>query len=130
MGDEATGSSRKRVSSGASGRRVTGRIEQDTGTPDAQGGHTPNWTTVPGLGNVPFTFRTWSPYQQFLYQQRYSGCNTRFFMRYRASVNVTTAMRVVTKDHIYMIRGAENWDQDNDTIALYCEELQTTGSVR
>ncbi len=132
-GDNTSGALRKRVSSSASGRKIICQIEKDQGattSPDGQGGYTSNWQIVTGLANVPMTFRTWSPYQQFLAQQRYPGVNVRMFMRYRRSAKVDETMRAVYGNHIYLIRGAENYDQDNDTIILYCEELQATGSVR
>lgn len=114
----------------ASGRKTYMRIEEDIGTPDTQGGHTPNWTTVPGLSNVPMEFMTLTALQQFHLNQLYSKATVKLKMRYRASTPVTTAMRAVDGSHIYMIRGAENLDQSNDTIVLYCEELQARGSMK
>lgn len=114
----------------ASGRKVYMRIEADTGTPDSQGGHTPNWTTVPGLSNVPVEFTTLSGYQLFRIQQLYPKARMTLKMRYRGSVAVKSGMRAVYGSHIYDIQGAENHGQENNTIILYCEELQAKGSVK
>jgi head-tail adaptor len=116
--------------SSASGRKIYVRIEEDTGTPNVQGGHTPTWTTVSGLDNVPAAFRTLRASQIYHLQQLYPKANAELHIRYRASTPVTTAMRAVSGSHIYMIRGAENVNQANETIVLYCEELQAVGSKR
>ena len=120
----------------ASGRKVYMAIQADTGTPDAQGGHTPSWTTVTGLERVPMEFVSASggrpgmgAYQKFHLNQLYPTANVQLLMRCR-SVAVISGMRAVYGNHIYQIRGAENADQRNDTVVLYCEELQATGSKR
>jgi len=120
-----------------SGRKVYMAIQQDTGPPDTQGGHTPNWTTVTGLERVPMEFVSASggrpglgAYQKYHLMQLYPTANVHLLMRYRSSVAVKSGMRAVYGNHIYQIRSTENADQRNDTIVLACEELQATGSVR
>jgi SPP1 family predicted phage head-tail adaptor len=114
----------------ASGRKIYVTIQQDTGTADSQGGHTPNWTTVTGLSHVPVEFLTLNGYQLFNIKQLYPKAHIKLKMRYRGSVAVRSGMRAVYGNHIYDIQGAENSDQANDTIILYCDELQAKGSVK
>ncbi len=125
-------SSRKQVSSTASGRKVYAHIQQLTGTSNTQGGlvNGGTWTDVPGLSNVPITLRTWSPYEKFIAQQSYPGVSSRAYMRWRRSVNITAAMRVLYGNHAYWIRGVSNYDEANTDIILYLEEMQPTGTVR
>jgi hypothetical protein len=120
----------------ASGRKVYMRIEQDSGTADSQGGHTPNWTTVSGLEHVPMEFggsgtagQGMSAHQKYHLMQLYPKANVTLKMRYR-SVAVKSGMRAVWGSHIYQIRGAENVGERNETVMLYCEELQAVGSKR
>lgn len=120
---------RRPGTSKASGRKAYVHIQHDIGASNSQGGHTPNWVDVPGLEHVPVTFKTLSAFQQFHLQQMYAKANAQMSTRYRASTPITTAMRAVNGSHIYMIRGAENLDRANETIVLYCEELQARGSV-
>lgn len=124
--------SRKQVSSTASGRKVYVHIQQLTGTSNGQGGFVNggSWTDVPGLSNVPITFRTWSPYEKFMAQQLYPGVNSRGFMRWRRGTNITVTMRVTYGNHVYWIRGVSNYDEANTDIILYLEEWQPTGTVR
>jgi len=83
-------SSRKLVESHASGRHVIVRFQQLTGVTSgpgfADGG---TWTDVPGLSNVPVTFRTMMPYERVMAQQLYPGIKSWAFMRWRRGVNVT-----------------------------------------
>jgi Phage head-tail joining protein len=125
-------STRKLVSSQASGRKVYVRIEQVIGGTTAQGfTDGGNWTTVPGLGNVPGTFRTWSPYEKVMAQQDFPGVGSRFYMRWRKGVNIrSNVMRMVYGNHIYRIQEASNYDEANTDIILYLEEWQPTGTVR
>jgi head-tail adaptor len=124
-------SRKPQVTSKASGRKIYVRIQEDIGTSDSQGGHVPNYVDVPGLSHVPATARTMNAFQQYHYQELYAGATVRLFIRYRASTaSITPAMRAVWGNHIYMIEGAENYDQDNDTVVLYCSELQAAGSER
>ena len=114
----------------ASGRKRTVQIQEDTGVSDGQGGRVENWTTVEDLGNVPMEFQSMNAYMQFQAQQLYPGVNSRATMRYRKSAPVTPAMRVVSGTHIYAIRGVMNYDEADETIQLYLEELQAKGSTR
>jgi hypothetical protein len=125
-------SSRKQVSATASGRKVYAHIQQLSGVSNGQGGFVNGgtWTDVPGLSNVPITFRTWSPYEKFMAQQLYPGVQSRAYMRWRRSVNITAAMRVLYGNHTYWIRGVSNYDEANTDIILYLEEYQATGTVR
>ncbi len=123
--------SRKLVTSHASGRKATVRIQQLTGGSSAQGftdGET--WTDVPGLSHVPGTFRTWSPYEKVMAAQNFPGVGSRFYMRYRRSANVRSNMRLVYGNHIYRITEASNYDESNTDIILYLEEWQPTGTTR
>ncbi len=123
--------SRKIVSSQASGRKVYIHIQQITGVTTGQGfadGGT--WTDVPGLSNVPATFKTWSPFQRVMAQQLYSAVSTRAYIRWRKSINIRANMRVIYGNHIYRIADVANYDEVNTNIILYLEEWQATGTVR
>src|SRR6266702_7272426 len=124
-------SSRKLVQSHASGRHVIAHFQQLTcvssGPGFADGG---TWTDVPGLSNVPVTFRTWSLYQRVMAQQLYPGVSSRAFMRWRRGVNIRSNMRMVYGNHIYRIAGVSNYDEANTDIILYLEEWQPTGTTR
>ncbi len=125
-------SSRKQVSSTASGRKVIMKFQQLTGTPNGQGGFVNGgtWNDVAGLTNVPITIRTWSPYEKFLAQQLYPGVTSRAYMRWRRGVNVLVSMRAMYGTHVYWIRGVSNYDEANTDIILYLEEWQPTGTIR
>ena len=125
-------SSRKQVSSTASGRKVYAKFQTLTGTPNGQGGFVGggSWVDVPGLTEVPVTLRTWSPYEKFLAQALYPGVSSRAYMRWRRDTNVSVTMRMVYGNHIYWIRGVSNYDEANTDIILYLEEWQATGTVR
>ncbi len=125
-------SQQKVVKSSASGRKIFVHIQQLTGVSNGQGGlvNGGTWADVPGLSNVQLTFSTWTPYQKFVGQQIYPGVTSRGVMKYRRSVNITNAMRVIYGDHIYMIRGVSNFNEANTDIVLFLEELQATGSNR
>lgn len=127
-----TSASQKTVNSSASGRKIWVAFQELTGVSNGQGGlvNGGNWTDVVGLAHVPLAFNTWTPYQHFVAQQLYPGVNSRAVMRYRPSVNVTTAMRAVYGNHIYMVRGVSNFNEANADIVLFLEELQATGSKR
>lgn len=122
--------SRKNVAYDASGRKRIVQFQHDIGTQNPDGSRAPNWQTVSGLGNVPMSFLSWTPYQQFIAQQQYPGVNSRATMRYRKSAPVDQTMRVVSAGHIYKIRGVMNYDENDQVIQLYLEELKATGSVR
>ncbi len=125
-------SSRKQIAANANNLYRTGKIQQFTGTSNGQGGFVNGgtWTDVPGLSNVPFNIKTWSPYQVFMAQQLYPGVNVRLAIRYRKSVNITNSMRLVWGNHVYYFRGVDNYDQANAVILIYAEEVQATGSNR
>ena len=125
-------SSRKQVSSTASGRKVIMKFQQLTGTPNGQGGFVNGgtWNDVPGLTNVPITIRTWTPYEKFLAQQLWPGVTSRAYMRWRRGVNVLVSMRAMYGSHVYWIRGVSNYDEANTDIILYLEEWQPTGTIR
>ena len=125
-------SSRKTVAANANNLYRTGKIQQITGQSNGQGGlqNGGSWTDVPGLSNVPFNIKTWTPYQIFLAQQQYPGVNVRLAIRYRRSVNITTAMSLLYGNHRYLFRGLDNYDQANTAIYIYAEEQLATGSNR
>jgi hypothetical protein len=125
-------SSRKQVSATASGRKVYAKFQQLSGTPNGQGGFTGGgtWSDVPGLTNVPVTFRTWSPYEKFMAQQIYPSVSSRAYMRWRRGVNIAPNMRLMYGNHEYFIRGVSNYDEANTDIILYLEEVQASGTVR
>ncbi len=124
-------SSRKLVQSHASGRHVIAHFQQLTGVSSgpgfADGG---TWTDVPGLSNVPVTFRTMMPYERVMAQQLYPGIKSWAFMRWRRGVNVRSNMRMVYGNHIYRIQDVGNYDENNTDIILYLEEWQPTGTTR
>ena len=124
-------SSRKQVSSTASGRKVYAKFQKLTGTPDGQGGFVGGgtWVDVPGLTIVPVTLRTWSPYEKFMAQQLYPGVQSRAYMRWRRGVNILVQWRMMYGNHTYWIRGVSNYDEANTDIILYLEEWQATGTV-
>lgn len=123
--------SRKKVEANANDLYRYGRIQQLTGTPNGQGGFVNGgtWSDVPGLSNVPFNYKTWTPWAQYHAQQIYPGVNCRIAMRYRKSVNITPAMRLVYGNKVFVFRGIDNYDQANAVILVYAEELQSTGST-
>ncbi len=125
-------SSRKQVSSTASGHKVYVKFQTLTGTPNGQGGFVNggDWNNVTGLTEVPITFRTWTPYEKYIAQQLYPGVTSRCYMRWRRGANIMVTMRMVYGSHIYWIRGVSNYDEANTDIILYVEELQPTGTVR
>jgi hypothetical protein len=125
-------SSRKQVSSTASGRKVYVKFQQLTGVSDGQGGfqNGGTWSDVTGLTQVPITFRTWSPWERFMAQQEYPGVNSRAYMRWRRGINVKVNMRVMYGSHVYWIRSVSNYDEANTDIILYLEEVQPTGTIR
>jgi hypothetical protein len=124
-------SSRKLVSSHASGRKAIVRIQQLSGGSSAQGfTDAGNWADVPGLSNVPGTFKTWSPYEKVQAAQDFPGVGSRFYMRWRKGTNIRSNMRVVYGNHIYRIQEASNYDEANTDITLYLQEWQPTGTVR
>jgi hypothetical protein len=51
-------------------------------------------------------------------------------MRYRKSAKVDATMRVVSGTHVYQIRGVMNYDELDEVVQLYLEELQAAGSTR
>ncbi len=125
-------SSRKQVSSTASGRKVYVKFQTPTGTPNGQGGFVGGgtWNDVPGLTEVPITIRTWSPWEKFMAQQEYPGVNSRAYMRWRRGINIQVMMRIMYGSHVYWIRGVSNYDEMNTDIILYLEEVQPTGTIR
>lgn len=122
--------SRRVVVTSASDRRRYVYFQQDVGISDLQGGHAHNWQVVPGLSLVPITFRTWKAYERLAYQQLYPSTTMIAIMRYRRTVAVVAGMQMVYGNHVYRVHGAENYDQDNDAVQLFLEELQPTGSNR
>jgi Phage head-tail joining protein len=123
--------SRRIVQSHASGRKAYVHIQQLTGVTTGQGfsdGGT--WTDVPGLSNVPVTFKTWSPFQRVMAQELYSAVSSHAYMRWRRGVNIRANMRVVYGSHIYRIADVSNYDEANTDIILWLEEWQATGTVR
>ncbi len=124
-------SSRKLVTSHASGRKAIVRIQQLAGG-STSGGFTDagTWTDVPGLSNVPVTFRTWSPYEKMQAAQDFPGVGSRAYMRWRKGTNIRSNMRLVYGNHIYRITEASNYDEANTDIILYLEEWQPTGTTR
>jgi len=124
--------SRRIVNSTASGRHAVVRIQQLTGATTGPGftdGGT--WTDVPGLSNVPVTFKTWSPYEKAMAGQDFEGTGSRAYMRWRKGVNIRAGvMRMVYGGHIYRITEASNYDEGNRDIVLYLQEWQPTGTVR
>ncbi len=102
-----------------------------TGTPNGQGGlvNGGTWTDVPGLSHVAVTYRTWSMYEQFIAQQSYPGVNARAYIKYRQSTNINSTMKLVYGSKTYWIRGVDNYDQGNESLLLYLEELQATGGT-
>jgi Phage head-tail joining protein len=124
-------SSRKLVSSHASGRKPIVHIQQLSGGNTSQGFTDAGaWADVPGLSTVPVTFRTWSPYEKLQAGQDFPGVGSRAYMRWRKGVNIRSNMRLVYGNHIYRITEASNYDEANTDIILYLEEWQPTGTVR
>ena len=122
---------RKIVSSQASGRKVYVHIQQLTGVSSGQGfADGGSWTDVLGLGNVPMTFKTWSPFQRVMAQELYSAVSTHAYMRWRKGINIRANMRVMYGSHIYRIADVGNYDEANTDIILWLEEWQATGTVR
>ena len=80
------------------------------------------------LAHVPLIFRSWTPAEQFVAQQKYAGVTDRAMMRYRLSQPIVPNMRVCYGAKVYTIRGVENYDQSNSVVWLFLEELQSTGS--
>jgi hypothetical protein len=130
----ATGgmASRRLVQSHASGRKAIVHIQQLTGVTSGSGftdGGT--WTDVPGLSNVPVTFKTWSPYEKRMAGQDFPGVGSRAYLRWRPSVTIRAkVMRMVYGRHIYEIQEAGNYDEANTDIVLYLSEWQPKGTVR
>ncbi len=123
--------SRKIVSSHASGRKAIVHIQQLTGGNTAQGfTDSGTWADVPGLSNVPVTFKTWSPYEKTMAGQDFQGVGSRAYLRWRKGVNIRSNMRLVYGNHIYRITEASNYDEANTDIVLYLQEWQPTGTVR
>jgi hypothetical protein len=123
--------SRKLVTSHASGRKAIVHIQQLSGGSTAQGfTDAGTWADVPGLSNVPGAFKTWSPYEKVMAGQDFPGVGSRFYMRWRRGVNVRSNMRLVYGNHIYRITEASNYDEANTDIILYLEEWQPTGTTR
>lgn len=120
--------SRKSVIAKASDLNRICHIQKPVDVADGQGGSTRTWADVPGLERVPVLFKTWSPSEEFRAQQLYPGVHLRCVMRYRKSVNITSAMRLVYGTKIYFIRGVANYDEGNQAIQLYLEETQSAGS--
>src|SRR6266700_259433 len=108
-------SSRKLVSSHASGRKAIVHIQQLSGGNTTQGfTDAGTWADVPGLSNVPGTFKTWSPYEKLQAGQEYQGTGSRFYMRWRKGVNIRAGvMFVVYGNHKYRILEANNSDEAN-----------------
>jgi len=124
-------SSRKLVTSHASGRKAIVHIQQLSGGNVTQGfTDSGTWTDVPGLSNVPVTFRTWSPYERAMAGQDFQGVGSRAYMRWRRGTNIRSNMRLVYGNHIYRITEASNYDEANTDIVLYLEEWQPTGTTR
>jgi hypothetical protein len=122
---------RKLVTSHASGRKAIVHIQQLTGGSTAQGfTDAGTWVDVPGLSNVPVTFRTWSPYEKVMAAQDFLGVGSRAYMRWRKGTNIRSNMRLVYGNHIYRITEASNYDEANTDIILYLEEWQPTGTTR
>jgi SPP1 family predicted phage head-tail adaptor len=124
-------SSRRQVKANASSLYRYGHVQHLTGTPNGQGGLIGGgtWTDVPDLAHVAFAYRTWNLYEQFIAQQSYPGVNARIYIRYRKSVNINSTMRFAYGTKVYYIRGVDNYDQANDALLLYLEELQATGGT-
>lgn len=112
------------VGSGAFNRRVT--IQQETSTPDGQGGSTPTWgTLVTTWAHV----EPWKGAVAFQAQQKFPTKWIRILLRYRPSTNISTAMRAVYKDQTYEIRSITDPAEAHTTIELLCEELRAKGSL-
>src|SRR6266568_4178929 len=89
--------SRKLVTSHASGRKAIVHIQQLTGGSTAQGfTDAGTWADVPGLSNVPVTFRTWSPYEKMQAAQDFPGVGSRAYMRWRRGVIIRSNGQVRT----------------------------------
>src|SRR5260221_1084340 len=99
-------SSRKQVSSTASGRKVYVKFQNLTGTPNGQGGFVNggNWNDIAGVTQVPITFRTWSPYEKYIAQQLYPGVTSRWYMRLRRGANIIVTIRMGYAPPVYWIR--------------------------
>ena len=122
---------RKLVTSHASGHKAIVHIQQLSGGNTTQGfTDAGTWADVPGLSNVPVTFRTWSPYEKAMAGQDFQGVGSRAYMRWRKGVNIRSNMRMVYGNHVYRITEASNYDEANTDIILYLEEWQPTGTVR
>lgn len=112
------------VPAGAFNRRVTFQIPSDT--PDGQGGQTRVWVT---------SFSTWAHMEMWkgreLWQgqQVYPSMYMRVLLRYRPSMNISPAMRMLYKTRMYNIRSVGNPAEAETTIELLCEQLQATGSI-
>src|SRR5260221_12444607 len=96
-------SSRKQVSSTASGRKVYVKFQTLTGTPNGQGGFVNggNWNDIAGLTEVPITFRTWSPYEKYIAQQLYPGVTSRGYIRLRRGGKILWTMRMGYGSQVY-----------------------------
>lgn len=121
---------RRQVTSTASGRKVIVHFQQLTGVTTSGFPDNGTWTDVPGLSNVPITFRTMRPYERAMVQQLFPSIKSWAFMRWRPGVNVRSNMRLMYGNHIYRILDADNYDEANTDIILYLEEWQPTGTTR
>ncbi len=129
----AGSANRKIVSATTSQLKRIVQFYQLTGTANGMGGlvNGGTWTPVTGLQNVPAVIKSWTPWQQWVAQQRFPGVDTRMYVRYRKSVPITAAMRVQFGNHTYeIVGGPMNYDEANTDIVLYLKELQATGTVR
>lgn len=106
-------------------RRVT--IEQFVASSDGQGGQTTgSW--IPFLSTWAH-LEPWKGSEAWLAQQVYPVSYERVLIRYRKTVNISSAMRLHYKSRIFNIRWVGVPTESRKVIELLCEELQAKGSV-
>lgn len=111
-------------------RRVV--IQQATDTPNGSGGFTRSWSTVSGCSSVPARITYAPPSKKgdevVTQQQVRSSVFATITVRFRPSLNLNAAMRIVYGTRTFEVRTVVPVDEYRQEITLQCEELQAKGS--
>lgn len=108
-------------------------IQQQVKTPNASGGASKAWQTVPGCSSVPVQITYPPPSKKgdevYNQQQVRSGVYVSMTIRYRPSTNIDASMQVAYGTRTFNIRTVLPDDTNQQFITLQCEEVQGKGSL-
>lgn len=110
------------------------QLQKSSYTQNASGDLTQVWTTVATLWANVEPMQTASPraagaFEPYAAQELQPHSYAMVTMRYYASLNVETEMRIVFGPHTYVVRSVVNVRNRNHAIQVVCEEILNNSSV-